>query len=444
MKSEMQIRHETLTVADLLGRYEKGVLNLSPTFQRKSVWKDSDRRLLIESLVRGFPIPAIFLYQRNDRGQVFYDVIDGKQRLETIFRFMGAMRGAFTVKLEVPGMDGVQMLSSASLKRNRQHQTLVRPALESYRVPLIEVNGELGDIVNLFVLINSTGKTLTSQEKRNAKYSGSDLLKAATALANKLEPKFDALRVFNVSQKSRMKHIEFCAEIILSLHQGDVLNKKAAVDRVMESHPLPPAQLRNSAAAALTVVGHVARMFPDLKSTRFHQLVDFYTLVVLVRKLEVEGAILIDRGRNALAWDLLKAFGVEVDKVREQQRKVQGTSDGQETYRDYLMTVSQMTDDISQRRQREKILRGIIGSVFAFRDAQRGFTPEQRRLLWNSSDVKGCTQCGVKLAWENFSIDHVDPHSRGGRSTLDNSALVCKSCNSSKGNRNTRRVSKAK
>jgi len=433
--SELQIRHETLAIADLMARYEKGVLNLSPAFQRKSVWRDRDRNLLIESLLRDFPIPAIFLYQRNEGGRVCYDVIDGKQRLETILRFMGSLRGAFTVKAPFPGLEGMQQINATSLQRNKSHMMAVRPFLERYRVPVIEVNGNLGDIVELFVRINSTGKPLTPQEKRNAKYSGSDLLKAATGLANKLEPKFDALGVFSAAQKSRMKHVEFCAEIILSLHQGDVLNKKAAVDRVMAAKAMPVAQLKKATDAALATINLVAKMFPDLATTRFKQTVDFYSLVVLVGNLQAEGAVLIDRHRNALAWDLLKAFSVEVDQVREQQRKVQGTVEGQEIYRDYLMTVSQMTDDISQRRQREKLLRGILGSVFASRDGQRGFTPEQRRVLWSSSADKKCTECSVKLTWGNFSVDHVDPHSRGGKSELNNAALVCQPCNSSKGNR---------
>ena len=112
---------------------------------------------------------------------------------------------------------------------------------------------------------------------------------------------------------------------------------------------------------------------------------------------------------------------------------------GKKFRRGYLMTVSQMTDDVSQRRQREKILRAVVGSVFSSRDSQRGFTPEQRRLLWNSSVTKSCSECGVKLTWDNFSVDHVDPHSRGGRSELENAALVCQSCNSSKGNRRSAR-----
>lgn len=434
-QDRLATQHETKQVADLVHLYERGMLNLSPTFQRKSVWKDKDRQLLIQSLIRGFPIPAVFLYRRHEDGELRYDVIDGKQRLETILRFTGSMRPSFTVKAEVPGLDGMQSINAASLKRNRKHKDAVGPVLQSYRVPVIEVDGELGDIVELFVRINSTGKALTPQERRNAKYSGSALLKAATALANKLEGKFDLLRVFSAAQKARMKHVEFAAELIMSMQAGDVINKKAAVDRVMASGTVPAAQLGKASKHAFAAVGRVARIFPKLATTRFHQVVDFYTLVVLIGKLDAERAILVNKKRNALAWDLLRAFGTEVDRVREAQRLVKGTTREQEPYRDYLMTVSQMTDDISQRRQREKILRAVIAPLFAERDAQRGFTSEQRRILWNSTEEQRCKACRVKLSWDNFTVDHVDPHSRGGRSRLDNAALVCRSCNSAKGNR---------
>src|SRR5947207_411872 len=75
----------------LLG-FKNGQFNLSPGFQRNSVWTSADRKRLIQSILAGYPLPSIFLYQRDHNGKLIYDVIDGKQRLETILMFMGQGR----------------------------------------------------------------------------------------------------------------------------------------------------------------------------------------------------------------------------------------------------------------------------------------------------------------------------------------------------------------
>src|SRR4051812_3621880 len=85
------------TVLDLLNMYAHDQINLEPSFQRNSVWKEKERANLIDSMLRGYPIPAIFLYERHDDGKTIYDVIDGKQRLESIYKFTRRMRGAFNV-----------------------------------------------------------------------------------------------------------------------------------------------------------------------------------------------------------------------------------------------------------------------------------------------------------------------------------------------------------
>ena len=97
-----------------------------------------------------------------------------------------------------------------------------------------------------------------------------------------------------------------------------------------------------------------------------------------------------------------------------------------------------LTDDVSQRRNRESILRGILESLFGKKDAQRGFSAEQRRIMWNTESNRRYSGklCGGKtLTWEDFTLDHINPHSKGGHSRLENAALMCRKCNSAKGNR---------
>jgi hypothetical protein len=58
---------------------------LIPDFQRGFVWKQVQARKLIESFLVGLPVPAVFLYSER-RSQKFF-VIDGQQRLKSIFYF---------------------------------------------------------------------------------------------------------------------------------------------------------------------------------------------------------------------------------------------------------------------------------------------------------------------------------------------------------------------
>jgi len=84
---------DQMSVQDIINRYEKGQLDLNPGFQRASVWRDPDRNKLIDSILRNYPLPSIFLYRSNKDGNTVYYVIDGKQRIESILMFTGDIRG---------------------------------------------------------------------------------------------------------------------------------------------------------------------------------------------------------------------------------------------------------------------------------------------------------------------------------------------------------------
>src|SRR5690606_28562474 len=76
---------------DVISLYNHGLLNLNPGFQRDSVWSVNDRKKLIQSILQNYPIPSIFLYKStDDNGRHKYDVLDGKQRIESVLMFIGA------------------------------------------------------------------------------------------------------------------------------------------------------------------------------------------------------------------------------------------------------------------------------------------------------------------------------------------------------------------
>lgn len=67
-----------------------GEMDLNPSYQRADVWPTADAQLLIESVLRGIPLPSVILLQRNTVDGDRYEIVDGKQRLTSLLRFTGA------------------------------------------------------------------------------------------------------------------------------------------------------------------------------------------------------------------------------------------------------------------------------------------------------------------------------------------------------------------
>jgi hypothetical protein len=374
------------------------------------------------------------LRRHEENGNLVCDVIDGKQRIESVLMFIGAMRGKrFLAKCQLPSGDSTSLVDWSHLKaRGLQH------LVTGYKLHSVEVAGELGDVVDLFLRINSTGKALTRQEKRHASYYRYSLLKRAGQIAKKFVDYLRSVGVLSAGQISRMKHVELTSELIVSAHVGEITNKKTVLDRVMKAESIKGRDLDKAASLTVAGLNALRRMFPKLGGhVRLTKLSDFYSLAVLIQKFLKEKLVLTNRKRNVLAWDLLLALSTGVDQVKLSVKAARGIKPGQELYRDYYLTILEGVDEEGHRRRREAILRGLLENLFLKKDPARVFSPEQRRVLWNTTAIKRCQnpECGATLTWQNFSIDHVDPWSKGGETALRNAALLCRTCNSKKGNR---------
>lgn len=102
-----------------------------------------------------------------------------------------------------------------------------------------------------------------------------------------------------------------------------------------------------------------------------------------------------------------------------------------------MNTVRSDTDSQKSRKKRAAILEDVLAGIFEPKDSARAFSPVQRRLLWHSSSDKRCAWpgCSTKLSWNDFTVDHIRPHAKGGLTDLSNAQLMCKAHNSAKGAR---------
>jgi len=418
--SEFKYTPMIRSVDEICSLRERGQLNLSPGFQRKSVWKEKDRKKLIDSIIRGYPLPAIFLYKRVDEktGDFIFDVIDGKQRLESIFLFL---KNKFSVKIE-----GETILYRNLIRQRKQN------FIKDYNLNIVFVEGDFDAIIDLFVRINSTGKALSKDECSKAKYYQSHFLKAAHDLSKSLNKKFDENDIFSDTDVSRMKDIGFLCDFMYAVYTHNVCDKKIARNNAFgdltDNRSIDKVK-RESASA----IKKVFQMFPYIKTTRFVKISDFYCLCVLIYNYQtVKKLALDDKTKNAQAFELLKNLSVGVASLKENKKNQDSYND---IYKDYSLTVQHATDSLRQRTRRFEILDSLLSGIFEKKAERRIFSPEQRMIIWHSSENKCCCKCGKKLTWENFTIDHIKPYSKGGRTSIDNAALMCQSCNSKKGNR---------
>lgn len=168
----MKYVNREMKIDQIIGYFNDKKINLIPPFQRGSVWTPLLRRKLIENMVQARPIPAVFLYKQEDEGgdQFGYNILDGKQRLESLLLFIGDQRQGMKVnKLEhyfygLPAYEDRNFainLAGKEVTFKNLDNALVRQ-LREYPIPTIEIdlddeNAHFSEVVDLFIDINQYG-----------------------------------------------------------------------------------------------------------------------------------------------------------------------------------------------------------------------------------------------------------------------------------------------
>jgi hypothetical protein len=166
----MKYVNREMKIDQIIGYFNAKKINLIPPFQRGTVWPLTLRRRLIENMVQARPIPAIFLYKQDAGAQFEYNILDGKQRLESLILFVGDNRADMKVNnvghyfFGKPASVDVNfsiVLEGKSVTFKELDDSLVR-MLREYPIPTIEIDlddedASFDEVVNLFVDINQKG-----------------------------------------------------------------------------------------------------------------------------------------------------------------------------------------------------------------------------------------------------------------------------------------------
>ena len=213
----------TINIATYWENHQLDKYNYDPLYQRTSeAWSPAKRSFLIDTILKNFPMPPIFLHQiiDPDSGKTIYDVIDGKQRLNAIKEFI-------TNNIKTPDDFSSDNFGSPKLD-GIYFKDLENPEISDwkkvfwrYEITIEYIDTEQIAIVNnIFDRLNRNGEPLTRQELRNARYHSTELYKLIKYLSSLGAFK----KFFEKIEVNRLEHEEFTSELLLMLLENQVLN----------------------------------------------------------------------------------------------------------------------------------------------------------------------------------------------------------------------------
>ncbi len=432
----MKTEADDLAVRDILDLKLRHMLVVNAEYQRGAVWTPTQKKKLVDSVLRGYPLPLIYFHHiREEAGGLIsqrFEIIDGQQRINALTEFR---EGAF--KLFDPIKDEKEARFPAFIKKQpcpwgrcsfrELSEDLKEQFLEArLRIVKIETHDD-NQARDLFVRLQA-GMPLTSQEKRDAwpgqftdfilqlggkpgvaRYPGSDFfnnLMRAKKVQDRGKFRQSAAQIAMLFLTKR-RHGLFCD-----------INAAAIDDFYYENLGFDADS--DDARRLLNVLDKVTVLLRDQKRPKIigHEAIHLALLV---------DSLLDDYTH---AWE--HGFAWAFDSFRENLARAKATQDdptpseywlryglGTRANSDRSETI-QRRHDFFVGRMREKL-------TLELKDARRVFGPLERELIYYR-DKKQCAQGDGEVAWGDAEIHHVEQHRHAGKTILPNGALVHRNC----------------
>ena len=430
------------TVGEILQLQKNKLLEVDPEYQRGRVWTQVQKQFFVDSILRGYHIPLIYLHLK--KGKVIGDlrvgdrlyIIDGQQRVRALYEFS---EGAFPLldPKEHPGRFPKSLVDAPCAWAARDWHQLddqmhTRFLDTELSVVDIETDDE-NEVRDLFIRLQG-GKPLTPQEQRDAwpgkfgafvcqvggkkdiaRYPGQDF--------------FRKLLRANVRAKTPTGR-QLAAQMVMlfAAYREDSrfcdINRKA-----IDAYYIKHMEFDNRSSLArefLAALGTVTELLSDGKRPPLvgHQAIH---LVLLV-------GTLLDSRYVPESWqpkfaDAFDRFTGRLSQARANERANQMRSEDHEYMRQYGYKARTSTDMAHTIRDRHlffctKMLEHMKPTL---RDRKRVLGPLERDIVYRR-DHKRCRVCSKSVVWNEAEFHHIDPHAQGGPTTVGNAALVHRAC----------------
>jgi hypothetical protein len=388
-------------------------IDTNPDYQRPAVWGKAQKQLLIDTILREYDVPKLY-WRKTATKPDKYDVVDGQQRLRSIWEYIN---GDFSLPKNADPIDGEDV---ANCKYENLPDDL-RMHFDVYPLDVVIIENIDEDEVREMFLRLQNGTSLKAQEKRNA-YSGRmrDFVKDIAEHSF-----FNSVGFKN----SRYTYDLVAAQLVCLEIASEPTNVKNADLNKMYEENKDFNEKSEIAKRVKKVLNCLMEIFPQKtpELTRYNVI----TLYCVVSSI-MEQFVIVEIKNVLHDWFL------DFEKTRKEE-EAKGEDEASPEWVSYKEKISHSTDASDSIKFRlDYLLRDILrkNPKLSRKDNQREFNHAQKMVVYRRDEGK-CQlklKCsGEKLGWDNWQCDHIKPWSRGGLTVVDNGQVSCPTCNGSKG-----------
>lgn len=254
----MKYQIKEVTIKSLINLIEEKKINLRPSYQRNFIWGPKDQKSLIETIMKGWPLPNLFIY--ND-GNGKYEMVDGQQRSRTIFKYS---------KNEFKD------------KNKKNFNDIDQDVFFNYKLVVIELSdlSEDESLESFYTKVNKQGMHLNPAEVSYAEFHDTPFMNLVKELME--EQQLIDLDLFNDSVTKRMNDRSLIEELVAVLF-GGIKDKRQEVERLFETalseeEVKEKKKIFENILERLTAINNIR----PINDTRYKQRSDFYTLFYFI------------------------------------------------------------------------------------------------------------------------------------------------------------------
>ena len=337
-------RQTTQTIAWFWDLFSRQLLELDPPYQRRSVWTQAYKDYFIDTILLGYPAPAVFLFEDiSEDGVSRYSVVDGQQRLTTIFQFLENLYPV-SDQASITRFSGNYFSDLPSEVKRRFYSY-------QFSIEFLPSTDE-GTLNNIFDRINRNVARLTPQELRHAKYFGIFAAKAeelSDFLVQQLPADFPRI---TPASRRQMRDVELVAQLLLLTERGIETYSQDALDRAYRDRDEDwedALKIDQEFRSVINVLREWANEILAGPARRLRNQADFYALYGAV--LPTSGA----RVGSQIAKFPIDRLNSFMAIVNEDEARVADPDANR-----YYDAARSASNDVAQRRDRVRILTEVL------------------------------------------------------------------------------------